>query len=65
MRSSVGVVEGVEPVADIALARRGAGNAGAHVQRVAEFLFADPGGGDLLPGRARLQDAADLGELGG
>ena len=58
-------VEGEEPVPDVALARRGAGDAGAQVQRVTEFLLGDPGGGDLLPGRVAAQDARDLGELGG
>ena len=36
------VVEGEEPVPDVALARDRAGGAGAQVQGVAEFLLADP-----------------------
>jgi hypothetical protein len=50
------VVEGVQPVADLPLARRGSGNAGAEPERVAEFFLGDPGQGDLLPFRAGIQD---------
>lgn len=59
------VVEGEEPVPDVALTWRGAGDAGAQVQGGAEFFLGDPGGGDLLPGQVAAQDVRDLGELGG
>src|ERR1017187_9022191 len=52
------VVEGEEPAADVALARDRAGDAGAQVQDVAEFLLADPGRGDLLPARITRRNSA-------
>ncbi len=49
------VVKGEEAAADLPLARRGAGDAGAEVQCVAEFLPGDPGEGSLLSFRAGVQ----------
>jgi hypothetical protein len=43
----------------------GPGNAGAEVQRGAQFLLRDPGQGDLLPGLVGAAGLDDLGELGG
>jgi DNA-binding XRE family transcriptional regulator len=57
------VIEGAEPAADVALARRGSGDAGSQAQRVAELLLADLGRGDLLPVPIRAQGVDDLGEL--
>ena len=57
------VIEGKEPVADLALAWGGAGHPGPQVQRVAELFLADPGGGDLLPVPVTVQGVQDLSEL--
>jgi hypothetical protein len=56
-------IEGEQPVPHVALARRGAGDAGAQVQRVAELLLRDPRGGGLLARRAGVEGFDDLGEL--
>ena len=57
------VVEGEEPVPDLPLAGDRASDAGAEVQRVAEFLLADPGQGDVLAGAGGVQGLDDLLEL--
>ena len=56
-------IEGEQPVPHVALARGGAGDAGAQVQRVAELLLRDPRGGGLLARRAGVEGFDDLGEL--
>ena len=45
------------------LARGRSGDAGAQIERVAEFLLGDPGGQDLLAVPVAAQGVHDLGEL--
>ena len=57
------VVEGKQAVPDLPLAGDRAGDAGAEVQGVAEFLLADPCQGDVLAGAGGVQGLDDLLEL--
>ena len=57
------VVEGKEPVADLALAGDRSGDALAQVQGVAELFLADPGKGDVLAGPGGVEGLDDLGKL--
>jgi hypothetical protein len=57
------VTEGEQPAADLAPARRGPGDAGAELQRVAEFSLGDPGDDGLLAlgaGAGRLDDLLEI-----